>query len=57
MKRYTSQRQNILKLTFRLYIELFNIDIIDESSLKKEIILLNYPKSLIVNLFYYKEKK
>lgn len=57
MKRYTSQRQNILKLTFRLYIELFNNDIIDESSLKKEIILLNYPKSLIVNLFYYKEKK
>jgi len=57
LKRYTSQRQNILKLTFRLYIELFNNDIIDESSLKKEIILLNYPKSLIVNLFYYKEKK
>jgi hypothetical protein len=57
LKRYTSQQQNILKLTFRLYIELFNNDIIDESSLKKEIILLNYPKSLIVNLFYYKEKK
>ena len=57
--RCTCKQQNILKLNFRFGIELFNNDITNESSSKKESVLLYNPKSLIENLLKigYNEKK
>ena len=53
------QKQNILKLNFRFGIELFNNDITNESSSKKESVLLYNPKALMENLLKigFNEKK